>query len=204
MLYWLAWGLLRLVATLFLRWRVDGAENVPPGGPALLAINHVSAVDPLLSGIGTRRKVHFMAKEELFRRPALGWLLRRLGAFPVRRGEGDRQAIKEALALLAAGEVVGIFPEGTRSPDGRLQQAQTGIAFLAKRGRAAVVPVAISGSEAILPKGAHFPRPARVRVLMGHPLYPPESAEASHEQLRRFADEVMGKIGELMERARVG
>lgn len=210
MLYWVARALIRLWAKVFLRWRIEGLEHVPRTGPVLLAVNHLSAVDPLLAGTAIRRKVHFMAKEELFRSPALGRLLRHLAAFPVRRGEGDRQALKQALALLEAGEVVGIFPEGTRSPDGQLQQAQTGIAFLAKRGGAAVIPMAVSGTREILRQGVWFPRPARVRILIGEPLHavgegtgqPGESdrGEAAHDQLRRFADEVMQKIGELVNR----
>ncbi|MDI6871297.1 MAG: lysophospholipid acyltransferase family protein [Bacillota bacterium] len=188
MLYWFARAVIRLVAAVILRWRVEGRKNVPATGPVLLAINHTSAVDPFLGGSAIDRRVHFMAKEELFRLPLVGSLLRQLGAFPVRRGESDRRAIRQALALLEAGEVVGIFPEGTRSRDGRLQQAQTGIAFLAKRGRAAVVPMAITRGRSL-------------RILIGEPLYAPSGGESAHEQYRRFADEVMQRINELMIRA---
>jgi 1-acyl-sn-glycerol-3-phosphate acyltransferase len=208
----MVWALVRLWGRFFLHWRVEGAGQLPPTGPVLLAINHSSAIDPLLAGVAMQRKVRFMAKEELFRSPLGGWFLRQLGAFPVRRGEGDRQALKQALAVLEQGGVVGIFPEGTRSPDGRLQQAQTGIAFLARRGRAVVVPVAIAGTRNILPKGAWLPRCARVRILVGEPLRPFAGPEgdtgrageregATHDQLRRFADEVMERIGDLMGRA---
>lgn len=207
MLYWVARGIIRALGRLFLRWEIEGLENLPRTGPVLLAINHISALDPLLGGAAVNRKVHFMAKAELFRSAPLRALLRQLGAFPVRRGEADRNAIRQALALLKAGEVVGIFPEGTRSPDGRLQQAQTGIALLARRAGAAVVPMAIAGSGGILPKGRWLPRPARVRVVIGPPIYAGDEEgsgtaageSGSHEALRRFADEVMRKIAELLE-----
>ncbi|HHW14643.1 MAG TPA: 1-acyl-sn-glycerol-3-phosphate acyltransferase [Firmicutes bacterium] len=206
MLYWLARGLIRLLAGVFLRWEIEGAENLPSEGPVLLAINHLSAFDPLLGGSAVNRKVHFMAKEELFRSPLLAALLRRLGAFPVRRGESDRQALRQALRLLEQGEVVGIFPEGTRSPDGRLQQAQTGLAFLAQRARAAVVPMAILGSRGLL---SGFLRPGKVRIVIGQRVYAPEGGEddSAHERHRRFADEVMGRINALLaaaEEARKG
>lgn len=204
MLYWVLRALIRAAGRILFRWHVEGVENVPASGPVLLAINHTSAIDPFLGGSAISRQVHFMAKAELFRFAPLRWVLRAVGAFPVRRGESDRQAIRDSLRLLAEGKVVGIFPEGTRSADGDLRQAQTGIAMLARRGRAAVVPMAISGSRGILPKGAWLPRPARVRVVIGKPLYPSDLEQATaedapaHEQLRRFADEVMRRIAELL------
>ncbi|MGE5509511.1 MAG: lysophospholipid acyltransferase family protein [Chitinophagales bacterium] len=213
MLYWVAWGILRLVNRLFFRWQVSGSENFPATGGAILASNHVSALDPFIAGTAIRRKVHFMAKEEIFASsPLVAFLARNVGAFPVRRGEADRQAIRTALHLLGSGEVVGIFPEGTRSQDGQLQQAQTGIAFLARKGKIPVVPVAVCGTEAILPKGAKLPRPARVKVFIGRPLYAedetaPSTGEpgAQHDSLRRFSDRVMEEIARLQaEAARVG
>ncbi|MGE5552623.1 MAG: lysophospholipid acyltransferase family protein [Betaproteobacteria bacterium] len=195
MLYRLARALIRFWARVVLRWQIEGREKFPASGPVLLAINHTSAFDPFLGGSAIDRKVHFMAKEELFRFSPLAALLRRVGAFPVRRGESDRQAIRQALALLEAGQVVGIFPEGTRSRDGRLQHAQTGIAFLAKRGRATVVPMALT-------------RGKRLRVVIGEPLQVGDEdtatapGEGAHELYRRFADLVMQKINEMMEQDR--
>ncbi len=189
MLYRLARALIRLWGRVVLHWRIEGKQHIPATGPVVLAINHVSAVDPFLGGSAIDRRVHFMAKEELFRWPPVAALLRLVGAFPVRRGESDRRAIRQALALLEAGKVLGMFPEGTRSRSGQLQQAQTGIAFLAKRGGAAVVPMA-------LVRGRHL------RVLIGKPLYVGEGDGAgAHDQYRRFADEVMRKINELIEQA---
>lgn len=188
------------MAAVLLRWRIEGADHLPSHGPVLLAINHLSALDPLLGGSAVRRKVHFMAKEELFRSKFLAAVLRRLGAFPVRRGESDRQALRQAVRLLEQGEVVGIFPEGTRSPDGRLQQAQTGLAFLAQRTGAVVVPMAILGTRDLFSHRTRSSRPAGVRIVVGEPLHAPgeDGGDSVHERHRRFADEVMGRINALL------
>ena len=150
--------------------QVQGLERVPPRGPVILAINHLSMLDPILVGAVMPRVVHFMAKQELFRYPLLGWLLRRLHAFPVRRGQADREALARALDLLRAGEVVGIFPEGTRSADGQLLPLQGGTAFLALKSGAAVIPVAIAGTHRAMPRGALWPRRVRVQIRIGEPV----------------------------------
>lgn len=206
MLYWVARSVLRLINRVFFRWRIIGVENFPAAGGAILASNHVSALDPFIAGTAIARKVHFMAKEEIFASsPVVAFLAKKVAAFPVRRGEADRQAIRTALRLLTAGEVVGIFPEGTRSSDGQLQQAQTGIAFLARKAGVPVVPVAVRGTESIMPKGAKLPRPSRVKVLIGKPIYAEEAdrsaattgAAAEHDVLRHFSDRVMAEIARL-------
>lgn len=169
--------ILRPVLMRYFRMRVDGLERLPSQGPAILAINHVSMLDPILVAAALPRPVHFMAKEELFRYPLLGWLLRWLHAFPVRRGQPDREAIARALSVLKAGGVVGIFPEGTRSLDGRLLPIQGGTAFLALKSGAAVFPVAIVGTHRAMPKGAWWPRRACVQIRVGEPLRLPEGTQ---------------------------
>ncbi|MCL4515154.1 MAG: 1-acyl-sn-glycerol-3-phosphate acyltransferase [Firmicutes bacterium] len=170
MFYRFVRALIRLLAVIFFRWEVKGADHMPRAGGAILAANHVSLLDPLFVGTTVKRKVHYMAKEELFKIPVLGGVITALGAFPVRRGAADRQAIREALRLLEAGEVVGIFPEGTRSIDGELQKAQSGIALLATRANVPVVPALIVGSEKVMRKGSRLPRPAKIRVFIGPPV----------------------------------
>lgn len=155
------------------RFRVEGAQHEPAHGPVLVVANHTSAADPVLVAIALRRRVITMGKEELFRIPVLGWWLRSLGGFPVRRGAPDRQALRIAAAELARGGVVVIFPEGTRSVDGRLQPAEPGAALLALRTGAPVLPVAVVGAHRVLPKGARLPRPRPIVVRLGPPLHPP-------------------------------
>jgi 1-acyl-sn-glycerol-3-phosphate acyltransferase len=158
-------GLLRGI----FRLEITGAERVPRRGPVILAPNHRSLLDIPVAAATTRRKVWFMAKEELFRSRPAAAVLRRLGAFPVRRGRPDRAPLQRALQLLAQGEVVGIFPEGTRRPDARFERLEEGFAYVALRSGAPIVPLAISGTESVFPPGGRVPKLVKVRVAVGEP-----------------------------------
>ena len=138
--------LFRTLFFLIFRWRVEGVENIPQTGGVLLVANHASYLDPPLLGSAASRPVHFMAKAELFKFPVLSWALPRVKAFPVRRGAADRTAIRTAIELLRQGEVVGIFPEGTRTPTGELLPPQRGAGLIALRAGVPVVPVALVGT----------------------------------------------------------
>lgn len=127
------------------RFDVIGAENFPKEGGILLCANHIDALDPPVVGINSPRPVNFMAKEELFNLPILKSILPGVRAFPVKRGMSDRDALRRAIKLLKEGEVVGLFPEGTRSKDGTLGKGFSGAGFFALRGEANVVPCAIIG-----------------------------------------------------------
>ena len=127
------------------RLKVIGKEHMPESGGVLLCANHIDNLDPPTVGITSPRPVHFMAKEELFNAPILKSLLPQLHAFPVKRGMSDRKAFRTALRLLKDGEVVGLFPEGTRSKTGKLGKGLAGAGFFALKGDAAVVPCAIIG-----------------------------------------------------------
>ena len=127
------------------RFEVIGAENFPKEGGILLCANHIDALDPPVVGINSPRPVNFMAKEELFNLPILKSILPGVRAFPVKRGMSDRDALRRAIKLLKEGEVVGLFPEGTRSKDGTLGKGFSGAGFFALRGEANVVPCAIIG-----------------------------------------------------------
>lgn len=144
MLYLLGRAIFRIIFGLVFRWRVNGREHLPPAGPYLLCANHTSWWDPPLVGSIVAPQVYFMAKEELFRIPVLGPLLRAWGAYPVKRQSADRKALRRSLQLLEAGQVLGIFAEGTRSRDGRLQRAEGGAAWLAQKTGAPVVPIGIA------------------------------------------------------------
>lgn len=129
----------------FYRIKVIGKENFPKEGGVLLCTNHIDNFDPPVVGITCPRPVHFMAKEELFEVPVLKGILPKVNAFPVKRGMSDRKAMRTALGLLKDEKVVGLFPEGTRSKDGELQEGLAGAGFFALRGKADVVPCAIIG-----------------------------------------------------------
>ncbi|MCX7801095.1 MAG: 1-acyl-sn-glycerol-3-phosphate acyltransferase, partial [Fimbriimonadales bacterium] len=153
-----------------------GLEHVPRRGPLLLASNHLADIDPPVVQIACPRPIHFMAKSELFQIRVLGPLIRRLGAFPVRRGEPDRTALRHALRLLERGESVGLFPEGELSQTGELLQLKPGFALLARQSGAPVVCVRVDGTPAVLPYGSVIPRPAfrRIRVRF----HPPRQFDA--------------------------
>jgi 1-acyl-sn-glycerol-3-phosphate acyltransferase len=152
---------------------VEGLERVPRSGPYIMVSNHNSNLDPPFIGgaIGRHsgRPIHFMAKEEIRHWPLVGWLARGSGVFFVRRGEGDRAAQRIALQHLAAGRPIGIFPEGTRSLDGVLREPKDGVALLAIRSGAPLLPVGITGSGKIFPGRSRWPHRTRVDIRIGEP-----------------------------------
>lgn len=200
----------RLVAGPFLRglWRpeVTGAEYVPQTGGAILASNHLSILDSVFLPFMLKRPVTFTAKSEYFtsRHPAMrlmGTYLRSTGQIPVDRdgARAAQQMLEGALDLLRQGELFGIYPEGTRSPDGRLYRGRPGVGWLALRSGLPVIPVALSGTREVLPPGHMIPRPGRIEVTIGKPLgLAPELFDAPPGKARRqIADQVMAAIQEL-------
>lgn len=153
--------------------RIEGIEHVPRTGAFILVANHCSQADPPLLGWATGhqigRIVHFMAKDEMHHWPIIGWLADRSGVFWVRRGEGDRAAQRLALQLLGQGKPIGIFPEGTRSRDGRIREGRAGATLLAIRSGALIVPVGIAGSHRLFPGDSRLPRRSRLTFRIGEP-----------------------------------
>jgi len=183
---------------LLFRLEVHGREQVPAAGPLLLVSNHVSLLDPPIVGGASPRDLHFMAKEELFGIPLLGWLIRRLNARPVKRDGSDGRALKTALRLLREGRALLVFPEGTRGVEGRLGEGKPGVGMLAVMSGATVVPVHVSGSGRALPAGRVVPRPAKVRVRFGPPLhFKAGGAEERKERYREVTREMMRAIAQL-------
>jgi 1-acyl-sn-glycerol-3-phosphate acyltransferase len=174
MLYYLGRALFRLFFRLLCRWRVTGVETCPRWGPLILAPNHISYLDPPAAGSAVPQPVWFMAKHELFAIPVLGTILPLVNAFPVRRGTADRAALRRAEALLREGKTVVLFPEGMRRFDGRLGDPEPGVAFVALRTQAPVVPVALVGTDRALPRHSALPRPARVEARLGPPMTFPD------------------------------
>jgi 1-acyl-sn-glycerol-3-phosphate acyltransferase len=186
------------------RVRRLGEENVPAEG-AVLAGNHVSYMDPILLWCASPRRCRFMSKSELWVKGATAWGLPRLWSFPVGRGQADRKAIATATTFLENGELVGIFPEGTRAgTDGSRGEAQGGAAFIAMRADAPVVPVAFVGTDKVWPRGQRFPRFAPVTIAYGTPIVPSSVAPDAgrKERVEALTAEIMSRIDGLVERTR--
>jgi 1-acyl-sn-glycerol-3-phosphate acyltransferase len=182
------------------RWEVHGHERVPREGPVILAPNHRSYLDPPALGTAMERPIWFMAKSELFESFPLGPIIWRTRAFPVRRGTPDRRALRNCLRLLEAGEIVTVFPEGERSKTGTLQEPELGIAMIALRSRAPVVPVGLTGTDKVLPRHSVLPHFGKVIVRFGEPMTFPEyyDRKASKEDLQAIAERVMREIARLL------
>jgi 1-acyl-sn-glycerol-3-phosphate acyltransferase len=184
-----------------LRYRVCGLENVPKAGPLLIVSNHLSNADPPLLGVTLERPVTFMAKEELFRQPLVGYVLKRVGGFPVNRGRVNLEVVRLAYRLLGAGNALVIFPEGRRSRTGGLQIANHGAAQIAVRAHAPVLPVAISGTE-VLDRPSGWLRRPKVTIKIGCPSYLTcVDGRLSHEELDGLTDRIMSGIAELLPEA---
>lgn len=177
-------------------WRVRGAENMPKEGPVILVINHISMWDPVVAACSVPRRVSYMAKEELFSLPVLGRVFSKLGAFPVKRGQGDMNAIRQSLAILKGGGVLGLFPEGTRSRTGEVQKGLPGMVLLMEKSQASVVPIKVSGTKYMFTKGW-----GKITVVVGEPLTAqmlkaPEGVENRREWV---ANRIMQAMVELPE-----
>jgi 1-acyl-sn-glycerol-3-phosphate acyltransferase len=166
--------------------RLQGVEHIPGEGPVIIAPNHQTFADPPLVTIPIRRPVYYMAWSRLFDVPGLGWLIRRLRAFPVDIDAADRRASLAAARLLQAGHAVMIFPEGGRAEGGRLGTFKLGAFRLAVSVRAPVLPVTISGAHESWPPGRALPRPGRITIAY-HPLVHPEPSLGSREAVRRLS-----------------
>lgn len=184
--------------------RVEGLEHLPREGAAIIVANHCSLLDPPILGWATGhqigRVVHFMAKVEMRRWPLIGWLADHAGVFFVRRGEGDRGAQRTALDHLAAGRLIGVFPEGTRSPDGQLAEGRPGVALVAARTGAPIIPVGISGSERQRPDQMRWTHRAPITVRIGPPFTLEHQPDARLDRagLQRDTDRIMRAIAELL------
>jgi len=182
---------LRIIFYGYLRMVVEGEQNVPSTGSVLLVSNHLSSLDPFAIGIACHRKVHFLGKQELFRIPVLAYFIRQWGAIPVDRKATDIAAMRVAVKVIRQGEILGIFPEGTRSTSGELQRFREGAAKIALRFRLPIIPVGAIGTRTSLPPGAWFPRPVPIKLRFGPSFQlappgqpPPESLQAAAALIR--------------------
>lgn len=186
--YKFIYAVLRVLAGVFYPWRAMGNEKLPVSGGAVLCANHTSFLDPilLLMAATKKRQIHIMAKAELFKIPVFGGILRRMGVIPVKRGMSDISAIKEGLRVLKNGELLLIFPEGTRVKDGQQADAHPGAIVLAGRADVPVMPVYIGAKKRMFRKTAVvFGDPYKLQFVGRKP---------THEDGQRLKDELMDKI----------
>ena len=203
----LPYGILRAFLTPFLmilfRPKVKGLRHVPASGPLIIASNHLSFSDSIFMPLVVPRKVTFLAKSEYFTSPGPKGLLKKLtfialGQVPVDRSGGRRSeaALITGLKVLAEGKCLGIYPEGTRSPDGRLYKGRTGIARLAIESGAPIIPVAMFNTEKIQPTGTVVPKVMRVKMIFGEPMYF-DGDSTDLQYLRDVTDQIMSRIQEM-------
>src|SRR3954453_9066425 len=204
--YWVTKVVLTPVLSLAFRPRIEGVRNVPRRGPAILACNHVSYLDWLFLPLVVRwRHISFLAKLEYFTRPGLRGRLQRFfftntGQVPMDPSGADAStaALRTASRLLREGRLVGIFPEGSRSRDGRLNRGRTGLGRIAAETGAPVIPCATGGAYELCPPGKTVPRPHKVAVRFGPPMvFPGAPRQASATELRAWTDELMQRIQQL-------
>ena len=203
--YLVGWICFRALYRFYFGWRVYNAERVPLQGPVILAANHASFLDPPLVGSGVRRGINYLARESLFRFPVVGWVLKQWQVVPVDREGGGAKGLKAILDRLLAGGAIILFPEGTRTRDGKLQPARSGIGLTVIKSDAPVVPVRVYGTFEAFGRHMKFPRPRRVAVKYGQPLafkeLRTEAKSCSKQRLKEIyqqvADEIMSVIAKL-------
>ena len=181
-LYRFAYLWVPVLFKLLFRMKITGAEHIPRTGPVVLASNHLSNTDPFFLGVSCPRQIHFIAKAELWKPRILGWVIEAFGAFPIRRGGADREAVRTAFEYLNAGAVIGIFPEGHRQRDGRLGPLNPGFALFSLKNGVVTIPVALTGTNLVVRgRRLHFPR---VTVSFGPPLHLPDPSVPRSERAR--------------------
>jgi 1-acyl-sn-glycerol-3-phosphate acyltransferase len=203
--YFTAWCIFRFFYKYYCGWSVYNPERVPLKGPVILASNHASILDPPLIGSGIHRDINYLARESLFEKPLIGWVLRKWNSVPVDRDGGGAAGLRAILDRLLAGGGIILFPEGTRTRDGNLQPARAGIGLTVIKSEAPVVPIRVFGTLQALSRGQRLPRPHHVAVKYGKPmLFEELRAEAKDcskarlkEIYQQVADEIMAAIAKL-------
>jgi 1-acyl-sn-glycerol-3-phosphate acyltransferase len=203
--YLCGWRCFRAIFGTYFRWRVFNAERVPWTGPVILASNHASFIDPPLVGAGIRRQISYLARDNIFHVPVVGAILRSWEVVPVDRDGGTGRGLKQILGRLEEGGAIILFPEGTRSRDGQLNPARSGIGLTVIKSSAPVVPARVFGTHEALGPHKLIPRPRRLTVKYGQPLwFKEERAEAATCSKQRIkviyqevADKIMAEIAKL-------
>jgi 1-acyl-sn-glycerol-3-phosphate acyltransferase len=198
--YWLVCVVVRFLLRMWVRLEVHNPENVPSIGGCIIASNHVSYLDPPVVAVGMKKRVvHFMARDTLFSTPFARWFLTSTEVVPMDRTKGDVGAIRKGISLLKAGNVLGLFPEGTRSPNGEMQKAKGGIGLLIAKAKVQVVPAYVDGSFQVFPKGAKRIKRGKIHIFYGKPIEPAEFAAfgTNRDSYQRIGELVMSRIAAL-------
>lgn len=195
--YLLGYSLSKALAKTFFHYRVVGAENMIEEGPCIIAANHCSYLDPPLVGVACQRAIHYLARKSLLDIPILGPILPQLNVIPVEQKNADRSALMGAIRVVRNGGAVLIFPEGSRSPDGKLQPAQPGIGMIVAKTGAPVVPVRVSGSFQAFPRGTAIPRFVPVKVTIGAPVLFEESGTEDRAFYQKASNRIMDAVAAL-------
>ncbi len=196
--------LVRGINRLLFRATVEEEGAVPAEGPVIIAPIHRSFIDFFVVSEVTRRKLHYMAKDSLWKRPRFGRFLLSIGAFPVHRESADREALRRAQAVLEAGEVLILFPEGERRAGPHVGELHEGAAFLAARTGATIVPVGIGGTVSVMPKGTRYPKPSKVHMIVGRTLSAPARSAGGRvprSQVHQMTEDLGASLQDLYKRA---
>ena len=198
--YYFLWGFNLIIFKVSFKIKIRGKGNIPSKGPAVVASNHLSYLDPIVLGLTTPRRMNFIAKEELFGNSLFRALITQLGAFPLKRERFDRAGYERALAILRKGGILTLFPEGTRAQHGKPGHLRQGAVRIALRAGVPLVPIVIAGTDSILPRGKRTIRLGKIRVEVGKPLAAVKLDKT--QDSRRETDELLGSLKRRMKKLR--
>jgi 1-acyl-sn-glycerol-3-phosphate acyltransferase len=206
--YRVMWTIVTGLVRVLTRLRIEGREHIPRTGAYILAPVHRSYVDTPIAACVSRRRLRFMGKDSVWKSRPVGWLASSLGAFPVTRGSADREAMRRSVAVLEAGEPLVLFPEGERKSGPLVHPVFDGAVYIAMKAGVPIIPVGIGGSERVMPKGARFPVPRKVHIIIGPPIMPSpveqgrlarsavkDTSAELHAELQRLFDAAQQRVG---------
>ena len=198
MIYIIAKVIFSIFCKIYFRLEVKGADNVPKKGGVLVASNHSSFLDPVIIGVGICRATYYLTRQSLFKIPILGLLLRALHTIPIKRAMMSVSTFKELIKSLHSEKAIILFPEGTRSIDGKLGQGKMGVGMLALKADVPIVPAYIDGAIKAFPKDGKWIHSKKIRVVFGKPIMP-DSKDPNKNNYRRISAQVMESINRLKE-----
>jgi 1-acyl-sn-glycerol-3-phosphate acyltransferase len=201
--YRIARAVLRALCLIFFRLRVFGRENIPDEGAFILASNHQSYLDPVLCGVRVKRQLWFLARESLFSNRFFGWLISSVGSLPLKRGQADMATVRQVIGILKEGKGVCLFPEGTRTNDGKIEALKPGLGLLCRRGNAAIVPTVVDGAFECWPRHKKMFSLGSIWVQYGKAISAEQAeqmgddklAEVLTDTLRRMQNDLRTKQG---------